>query len=426
VPSTASIQAYVTPFGETAGTLQFAAAPDFQHGNAFFLGNVNSVKSLIKYTLKTGAYVISNPVTNYTYAASTPLAPISVDTTGNVWINDGTLSNSSGYWIIEPSALVGTHWGVQSAFSNLPNGIPNPTGNFTPIFISGSPGYMVGNAAGGLIGNHNVDGLLGTSGFNGFDYNWVSTGGGAHLGASCPGGSKNANSCFFLSYPASAGDTPQQIDIWKITVTLPNPWMQAQWPTANSSWSIAHVGSVSPSAVDAGWTAINLMACLVDNTDGNLILKVTGQAGATNPNYVIKVSSTSASVMWVVAVVNISDATPVLAQFSSVRFGTFCHYGANTLASTGGCYTINTLTGSSTLSAYSSNFLGLGSGNQCFIDGLGAIFLEAGFGYVNTNSPTPLTTTPTSFNGWALLSGIATPQNSFTRTYAQIQPIGGG
>jgi hypothetical protein len=167
------------------------------------------------------------------------------------------------------------------------------------------------------------------------------------------------------------------------------------------------LGTIDPTDIDAGWTTIGCKGVCCDLTDGNLLLMVYGQSGASQRNYLIKVDTTDASVTWTSAVPdsggteNRAGGGKMMAQ-SRIQHQKFCiltasHFGSPPVTLT----EIDTSDGSST--SFTTGLAGLaGIGFQAFDDTIGGIVCNVTY-TEGADSPTSIGSTPSSFSGWAVL-----------------------
>lgn len=213
--------------------------------------------------------------------------------------------------------------------------------------------------------------------------------------------------------PQNTGDT-EVLDLHKVNV---NTGVQAN----------TVVGHVNPTDIDAGWTEIYVNGICLDQTDGNLIVALQGQAAATNLDYLAKLSKTDASVSWKTAMPNASflASSMKMMQYSVVQNSRFYYF--NNQGSPGGEVTVvNTSTGA-IVDQYTTGVanLLLHSGGFASNDNLGAVL--ANFGMSGAGGPVLRNSTPAAFGGWALLyvaSGPLFPPASAGRKFlAELGPV---
>lgn len=117
---------------------------------------------------------------------------------------------------------------------------------------------------------------------------------------------------------------------------------------------LATVGTVSPAQVDATWTNFSkTTGLLFDQTDGNLLTVFQTTDVVTNKQYVAKINSATAAVMWKVPINNVDSSLDNTMHRGRIKAGTFFYVGSSAVV-----YTINTSTGAST----NQTITGLGTG----------------------------------------------------------------
>lgn len=188
--------------------------------------------------------------------------------------------------------------------------------------------------------------------------------------------------------PLTSGDT-QVLDLHKVNV---NTGVQGD----------TVIGHVHPTDVDAGWTQIYGEGICTDQTDGNLLVALSGQNGATNQYYFAKFSASNASVIWKTAMPGLSGAD--MMQYSSVK-----HQRFNWVSNQGGGAGleqtfVDTSTGA-IIHQYTtglSNLLIFGGGGWASNDDIGGALLFAGL-TAGAGGPVLLNSTPSAFQGWAIV-----------------------
>jgi hypothetical protein len=188
------------------------------------------------------------------------------------------------------------------------------------------------------------------------------------------------------------------------------------------------IGSPVATDVDAAWTKLTLLGLCVDEEDGNILAALQGQTGATNSNYLVKLSATDASVIWKRAVPNSITLTTGLRmmQYSVVQNSRF-YYMTNQGGGAGTETTvINTSTGA-IVDQYTSGlshvlmFSGTASN-----DNLGAVMGNMSLN-VGSDGPTLRNATPSTFTGYAILyvaPGPPFPPASAGRKFlAELGPV---
>lgn len=110
--------------------------------------------------------------------------------------------------------------------------------------------------------------------------------------------------------------------------------------------SFVKKGTVAPVQIDATWTHILFVGGIAfDQTDGNLLIAVQTNDAVANQNYIVKISASSAAVMWKVAVSGLSPY-PWGMSWSRISNGKFHYFGSGVASPT--AYHIKTSDGSVT------------------------------------------------------------------------------
>ncbi len=321
-------------------------------------------------------------------------APIGLDPIGHVYLIDPT-GNFCGIAQLDELSLAKTgQGGASSGSNNLPNGIATPNaivgmnvGNFT---------YLIAPTLVGFDSGPHIQVLLQPT-FWGHYFKMLNDGIINHWNPlSCPG-PPGSNFFWTLLAPRSVAAPSFELTVFKTSITSLGPWMPSDWPTQNPGIVSAAQGStVTPADVDAGWTEIYCAGVCLDHADGNLLAQVSGQGGATNPHYIIKINSTTGAVMWTVPVRSV-DPNGQMMAYSRIQFS---QYGYIDQGSGPGHFVfINTITGVAT--TYTTNMGGLTlEAGQAYDDTLGCVISEGIF-LAGSGAPTPIApNTPNSFTGW--------------------------
>lgn len=174
------------------------------------------------------------------------------------------------------------------------------------------------------------------------------------------------------------------------------------WPATNPFISSATIGSIAASAVDATWTSMAANQIGYDATDGNVILDVSAGNSVAHPRYLIKVSATTAAIIWATAVPGTSNES---LQQSSIDFQitamlTGAGLTSQLLDTATGVLTTAPLTGLAAIGFTATNdTAALIFGSMNYLEGPG--------------SPVPVSGTPSTISqGFAFLSGIIPPPPS--------------
>ena len=162
------------------------------------------------------------------------------------------------------------------------------------------------------------------------------------------------------------------------------------------------IGQVTPSSVAAGATTINDMGGgLYDQQDGNLIIQVHVLGGANAGNYICKVSSADASVLWAVPITGGLDYTQMNkgnCQNGLYTFISPAAYGSDILE----VYQIDTLSGQ--WIAVEVPGLAYSAATQCSNDANRSVLgYFSAYLSTTTGAPVPLNSTASFTNEWAEL-----------------------
>lgn len=346
-------------------------------------------------------------------------APVGLDHNGNIYLTYNYLGYGGGVIQIDPDTLIQT--GVTAGNAPLPYGFYGTAyyGHLTYAY-DGSNEFMVAitDLSTGL-----PDHGFFVSSPTAFAGRQVSYPSGATSGACCPG-KQNSGKAYVVNSVRRTQSGTQVLTLYEVTALSGGSWVPGDWPTQNSQVTAPIVGTVAPTDIDAGWTEIYEHGCVVDQTDGNILVSLEGQSAATNFRYIAKLDVTNASVIWKTQIPGVSGDSSVGSnqmQWGSINNQIFAVL-VNT-SSTNTCVTLNTSDGS-IISSTSTNFGGLGNfGTQCYNDSLGAIILYINY-TAGAGAPTQLNSTPSTFSGWAVLyvnsPPVPTPATGTHATYLRI------
>ncbi len=156
-----------------------------------------------------------------------------------------------------------------------------------------------------------------------------------------------------------------------------------------------------PTDIDAAWTEIYFGGACIDQTDGNLLVFLAGQSGATTRNYLLKVSVTDGSTVWQVAGVGTTARTAGMMRDSNIahqRFGYVCTDTPKTIT------IINTVDGSTvTTQTAGLDGVALVVPSEAYSDTLGCTVSWYNFSDMGADSPARLNSTGASFDGLGVL-----------------------
>lgn len=194
--------------------------------------------------------------------------------------------------------------------------------------------------------------------------------------------------------------------IWVITISAgAESWNPAVGPASNPYFGVSEIGVVYANQIDPTWTQLVMESIGYDNADDNLILQVRNltDSGIAVDDYLLKVSSVDASIMWTLP---ISGAVTVDLKHCRINgsLWVFENSSYNTVRS----WQINTLNGQ----AEQQQISNIAINTPCYIENdsvsnLSVVF--ASYYNVPPYSPTPVDGTPNSFQDYAIL-GAGVPK----------------
>ena len=369
-----TLQSYVGT--HTATSSHGQCAIDWGRNRLFTVGAVSTTYYLTRYGLLSGLEETFQATA--AYGSTSAIGNVGLDGNGQIYAVKPS-GNYGGVLQISGDTLVPLgQWGVYSATDNIPYGIPQ-TNQFTNV-VNGSTQYLLSAAEGGiaphyvsLLNASNIGTL--TTAYGGLYSSW--NGPDALI---CPG-ADGSNLGFMVSGPNSSIDA-QTLYFYSI--------LCSSAPTSTNFTTMV------PTDVDSTWTQIYAGGICVDQTDGNLLVSVSGQSGAAQPSYLLKIHSVSGAILWSVAVPGAAGGA--MMSFSRVKYSRFAifHYGG--ISGTNSVTVVNTAAGTST--SFTSSLAGLQiTGLQAFNDTSGLLVMNGSFSKT-TGSPSLLNSTPTSFTGW--------------------------
>ncbi len=319
--------------------------------------------------------------------------PYALGYDGRIYTVDAA-SNSTQYIKLDQNTLrlLETAGQDGSSLTPAPNNIPAPA-NLAPIRIGGKSFVIAPSSVASLKSINVVEMTDGSTQNAG--HNFQMTEG---PGYSC--GSYDGSG---LGYTLGkiVGTHTGSIGVYQTLIAAAaSGYNLADFPTVQNPYiSTTKLGTITPTQIDATWTNITSMSgpCF-DQSDGNLLAFVNTADAVTNPNYLIKINSQTAAVMWATAVINFPSNESFNMPASYAAYGVFAY-----VTISGGTHSyiiFNTLTGAATVTAV----VGFSTINASVWDArLGAVFFNASFAQ-GGGSPTLLNATPTSYAAqWAAL-----------------------
>lgn len=209
-------------------------------------------------------------------------------------------------------------------------------------------------------------------------------------GLMCRGASGRGGGSAFLTESNYSSEVTE-IHLWTVTIAPgAEEYNIAEWPIPNTSIASALVGVIPASSIDPSWTTLWAATAIgYDNADGNVLLDVFTATAHTNQRYIIKVNYTNADVMWAIPVSGVSDdfaLSRINAQVGMLAAAAFDTIPMIT----------HTLTSVPITGLNSEHFTSSDNAS-------GLLFTQVNYTQ-GIGNPVPVSGTPSSFNGWALLS----------------------
>jgi hypothetical protein len=387
--------------------------PDYARGRLFGIGpGSGTVGCLRAYSL---SLVTQSPSLSVDTSAlgraiqMGPEAPVDIDpVTGNIigqWYAGTVLTPIRK---IDPVSLtLIASYGITANLGSFPSGIELAE-NVICVACGtlADPNALVGYALikesvfSGAVAALRVSDSFTNAGF----YQQVVSGSTNNRGQFCRGASGPSGGSIFGSWAFTAPSAT--IPLYKVTVApgaeLYNP---ASWPTTNPYITKATIGTIAAASVDATWSHLTCASIGYDASDGNVLMIVTTNDSVSNRRYLIKLNAASAAVMW---------ALPVGAGVGSstnLNFGQYAGGIAPIIDTNTSVLTVDTSDGSSSALVVGGLTL---NGSGYFWDFAGSssgLFVWRGTYNqgASANSPAPVSGTPASFSGPALIEGFFTP-----------------
>lgn len=234
-------------------------------------------------------------------------------------------------------------------------------------------------------------------------YTQVVSGSTDNRGQFCRGASGPAGASIFGSWSFTS-PTPT-IPLYKVAIApgaeLYNP---ASWPTTNPAITSATIGTIAATAVDATWTHLACSRIGYDQSDGNVLMIVTTNDSVATQNYLLKLNSSSAAILWKIAL------TSTVGEGTGLADGQYSGNIAPFMFSFAEAWTIDTTDGSHTSLAIGGLTPSVGEFSQFALTTTGLYVWNGTYNQgASANSPAPVDGTPTWFTGLALISEFFTP-----------------
>ena len=156
----------------------------------------------------------------------------------------------------------------------------------------------------------------------------------------CAGVSGVSGGSVFLVLAGVPGGSQEAVaTLLTVTIApLASTYDPTSWPATNPYITASTVGTISPTALDALAVSIEVTSLCYDATDGNILLCAsTERAGGAATQYIVKVSSATAAVLWSLVLLGGANLLP-----NAITTGTLAVFTGSENTTV-----INTLTGAS-------------------------------------------------------------------------------
>lgn len=215
------------------------------------------------------------------------------------WSDKDNDDNAIGLALVDPTTgppwTVDSTWGVGGSGFNPPNNIPYMYSQ-TYLTMGATHWLVQGQFFNGSITVTRAD-APGSIGFWGHYY-LPAGGGGSPSVCSGPQSGSSATAYWTSTQGAGLVQTLGKT----VIVAGADGYVPSTWPTPNLDISSSVIKAYAPTDFDPAWAAIStLSGPAYDQTDGHLIITVSGSGGG-NPAYVAKVNSSTGAVIWKIAV----------------------------------------------------------------------------------------------------------------------------
>lgn len=297
------------------------------YGNAYITGDEN----IYKFNFTTGAEINTQDVTSLGSGAAALVGPHMLDPSGNLWIYGGTPE-------IYEFNTASTPYVAEQTFGS---GTTPPTGVTAPQSLAylavGGAQYMVGGSFTGnkiwvcRIDNPNLA-------YWGSNYGITGT-------AYVCSGPQNANSATAY-WTNKASSTSVNLGLTNIDATAINY-------TSGTNLNINNdiIKNYAPTAFNGTWTQFDdFSGPAYDQTDGNVIVLVGGDAGAGTTYYLCKLRTSDGAIIWQTALTGTVYTGDASMTQAVIKTGWFFAYTQNSTFG-GTFWKINTATGAATTTA---------------------------------------------------------------------------
>lgn len=385
-----AIQAFLSD--DIPSPYQYQALPDWPRAT-LLLYDQSAPYPIVKFGFNTGAVQIASNVDgpNISY----PLSPC-IDSSGLLYMPTG-VTNYAGIAQFERDLTQRASFGVPSGMDNQPDAIPVPDGLAAVTtnqctFVVGvglEHTIMIGPSIVMVTGGNNLK-------FGG--HNFQTDGQTASI---CVGPQSDISGDTYTLTGPDADVKIQSVNVYLTAVTPAAITYQTdQWPTPNAYIATTVVGSVFPTDVDPEWATIYQKGCIWDGSDGHLIAMLHTTSAATNLDYIVKISTDDASILWKVAIPHPSVDTSSMGNGRTVH-GTFCYFSQGGIPVANEVFVIDTADGSYT--TFTAGLAGLETLGGQFYDEINGCIVAYGNLTEEMDGPIILNSTPANFTGWYAL-----------------------
>lgn len=382
---TGTIAQFIIPSDGIGGPSK--TVTDWANGKYYLLGSGGQRSYLINPA------ATQNPVLSQAgapHAGQQPTAA-AIDSAGNI-IWQGTSSNYGTVYRLSPTTLVATaSYGPDTSSSAYPTAI-QLSRNMVCITCNGVPYVLCKAITDGDINVLRTD----TMAPAGASLNLI----GSFLGAafSVAGPSGSTAQAFFLDQTNSGAQAT--VAIHKVTIAAgAENYSIATWPTVNPYITGALVMTLAAAAVDAAWSTLTTTSFGYDARSGNLIADVHSGTATTVLRYLVGINAANGAIVWKLALTNgvnfAMDLTQSRIGVSDLGYLSGSSGAAPILA-------VQTALGT-TISGNTVSGISAGTGFNTLSDDVGQLFI-VNCAYNSVASlVTPVSGTPSSFAGLAML-----------------------
>ncbi len=329
---------------------------------------------------------------------------MTVDSTGALLLGASGISRAAVYKLNPVTFAATGIFGTGGVFGSYPTSLAQSTGAAS-VTVGGVP-YLAVKEFG--IGNPNA-GVIRTDNMTASGYYASVSGGDQGKSLVCAGKSGTTGTIFFADLAESGHPTA---GVYKMTIqAAASSYNIASWPTQNTGITSALLVSLAAASVDATWTSISIYSLGYDAHD-DLILLYVSQFGDFSSSYLVALNATTGAIVWKNLVP--SAAAPSLVGTRAAAAGEIAMIG------NGAASWLNGYNAGLTLTAF-----GLGTLTRNFSsdDASQYIVTEVSYTSGTSGAPTPVSGTPSSFSGWAILQDWpfnATPPADDSATLADL------